>query len=110
MGDVGIDGRPGRHVARSSRLVALVRAEEAGVVPLLHRDQRDPWHVVGLELRKKLINVKVEVGQMSMSGQVGNVGVGNLDASLSDGEQLDLEDFAELAFAHTVPVKKECSF
>ena len=33
----------------------------------------------------------------------------NLDASLSDGEQLDLEDFAELAFAHTVPVKDECN-
>ena len=50
MGDVGIDGRPRRHVARSSGLVALVRAEEASVVPLLHRDQRDPWHVVGLQL------------------------------------------------------------
>ena len=53
MGDVGIDGRPRRHVARSSRLIALVRAEEASVVPLLHRDQRDPWHVVGLQLREK---------------------------------------------------------
>ena len=42
-------------------------------------------------------------------GQGGNVGVGNLDASLSDGEQLDLEDFAELAFAHTVPVRQECN-
>ena len=48
MGDVGIDGRPRRHVARSSGLVALVRAEEASVMPLLHRDQRDPRHVVGL--------------------------------------------------------------
>ena len=64
MGDVGIDGRPRRHVARSPGLVALVRAEEARVVPLLHRDQRDPWHVVGLQLREKLVNVKVEVGQM----------------------------------------------
>ena len=64
MGDVGIDGRPRRHVARSPGLVALVRAEEASVVPLLHRDQRDPWHVVGLQLREKLVNVKVEVGQM----------------------------------------------
>ena len=64
MGDVGIDGRPRRHVARSPGLVALVRAEEASVVPLLHRDQRDPRHVVGLQLREKLVNVKVEVGQM----------------------------------------------
>ena len=64
MGDVGINGRPGRNVARSSGLVALVRAEEASVVPLLNRDQRDPRHVVGLQLREKLVNVKVEVGQM----------------------------------------------
>ena len=64
MGDVGIDSRPRRHVARSSGLVALVRAEETRVVPLLNRDQRDPWHVVGLQLREKLVNVKVEVGQM----------------------------------------------
>ena len=64
MGDVGIDGRPRRHVARSPGLIALVRAEEASVVPLLHRDQRDPRHVVGLQLREKLVNVKVEVGQM----------------------------------------------
>ena len=64
MGDVGINGRPRRHVARSPRLVALVRAEEASVVPLLHRDQRDPWHVVGLQLREKLVNVRVEVGRM----------------------------------------------
>ena len=64
MGDVGINGRPRRHVARSPRLVALVRAEEARVVPLLHRDQRDPWHVVGLQLREKLVNVRVEVGRM----------------------------------------------
>ena len=96
MGDVGIDGCPRWHVARSSRLIALVRAEEASVVPLLHRDQRDPWHVVGLQLRENLV-------------KGGNVGVGNLNASLSDGEQLDLEDFAELAFAHTVPVKQECN-
>ena len=53
MGDVGIDGRSSRNVARSSGLVALVRAEEARVVPLLHRDQRDPRHVVGLKLREK---------------------------------------------------------
>ena len=64
MGDVGINGRPRRHVARSSRLIALVRAEEASVVPLLNRDQRDPWHVVGLQLREKLVNVRVEVGRM----------------------------------------------
>ena len=50
MGDVGIDRRPGRNVARSPGLIALVRAEEASVVPLLNRDQRDPWHVVGLQL------------------------------------------------------------
>ena len=64
MGDVGINGRPRRHVARSSRLIALVRAEEASVVPLLNRDQRDPRHVVGLQLREKLVNVRVEVGRM----------------------------------------------
>ena len=110
MGDVGIDGRSSRHVARSSGLIALVCAEEASVVPLLNRDQRDPWHVVGLQLREKLVIVKVEVGQMvkdkvkSVKVKFEMLGVGNLDASLSDGEQLDLEDFAELAFAHTVPV------
>ena len=115
MGDVGINGRPRRHVARSSGLVALVRAEEASVVPLLHRDQRDPRHVVGLQLREKLVNVKVEVGQMvkdkvkSVKVKFEMLGVGNLDASLSDGEQLDLKDFAELAFAHTVPVSQECN-
>ena len=96
MGDVGIDGRPRRHVARSPGLIALVCAEEASVVPLLNRDQRDPWHVVGLQLRENLV-------------KGGNVGVGNLDASLSDGEQLDLKDFAKLAFTHTVPVKKKCN-
>ena len=76
MGDVSIDGRPRRHVARSSRLVALVRAEEASVVPLLNRDQRDPWHVVGLQLREKSVIVKVEVGQMvkSVKVKVGDVG------------------------------------
>ena len=95
MGDVGIDGRPRRNVARSPGLVALVRAEESGVMPFLHCNQGDPWHVVGLQLRENLV-------------KGGNVGVGNLNASLSDGEQLDLEDFAELAFAHTVPVKEEC--
>ena len=83
------------------------------MVPLLNRDQRDPWHVVGLQLREKLVNVKVEVGQMvkdkvkSVKVKFEMLGVGNLDASLSDGEQLDLKDFAELAFAHTVPVKEE---
>ena len=48
MGDVGMDGCPRSHVARSPGLITLVRTEEARVVPLLHRDQRDPRHVVGL--------------------------------------------------------------
>ena len=46
MGDVCVDRCPGGHVASSAGLVALVHAEEPGVMPLLHCDQGDPWHVV----------------------------------------------------------------
>ena len=52
VGDVGVDSRPCRHVASSTGLVALVRAEEPGVVPLLHCNQGDPGHVVRLQLQK----------------------------------------------------------
>ena len=77
MGDVGIDRRPGRNVARPSGLIALVRAEEASVVPLLHRDQCDPWHVVGLQLREKLVNVK-QGGSWSNGQGQGQVGQGQV--------------------------------
>ena len=52
VGDVGVHSRPCRHVASSTGLVALVRAEEPGVVPLLHCNQGDPGHVVRLQLQK----------------------------------------------------------
>ena len=54
VGDVGVDGCAGGHVAGPAGLVPLVHAEEPGVVPLLHCDQGDPWHVVRLKLEKKL--------------------------------------------------------
>ena len=54
MGDVGVDGRPGGHIAGPPGLVPLVHAEEPGVVALLHCDQGDPWHVVRLKLEKKV--------------------------------------------------------
>ena len=53
MGDVGVDGGPGGHVARTPGLVPLVHAEETRVVALLDSDQGDPWHVVGLKLHKE---------------------------------------------------------
>ena len=53
VGDVGVNGRPGGDIARTTRLVPLVHAEEAGVVALLDSDQGDPWHVVGLKLHKE---------------------------------------------------------
>ena len=53
MGDVGVDGGPGGHVARTPGLVPLVHAEEARVVALLDSDQGDPWHVVRLKLHKE---------------------------------------------------------
>ena len=99
MGDVGIDGRPRRHVARSSRLVALVRAEEARVVPLLHRDQRDPWHVVGLQLQEDWLRSICE-----------DVGGWNLDTGLANCQELHLENFAELSLTHTVSEVEEFQF
>ena len=54
MGDVGVDGCSGGHVAGPPGLVPLVHAEEPGVVALLHCDQGDPWHVVRLKLEKKV--------------------------------------------------------
>ena len=53
MGDVGIHSCPRWHIASSSRLVALVHAEESRVMTLLHGDQRDPWHVVRFKLQKR---------------------------------------------------------
>ena len=53
MGDVGIHSCPRWHIAGSSRLVALVHAEESRVMTLLHGDQRDPWHVVRFKLQKR---------------------------------------------------------
>ena len=49
--DVGVHRGPGRHVARAARLVAVVGAEEAGVVPLLHHDEGDAGLVVWLQLK-----------------------------------------------------------
>ena len=53
VGDVGVNGRPGGDIARTTGLVPLVHAEETRVVALLDSDQGDAWHVVGLKLHKE---------------------------------------------------------
>ena len=51
--DADVDGGAGRDVARLARLLLLVGAEQAGVVALLHHDERDAGLVVCLELDKE---------------------------------------------------------
>ena len=50
MSDSDINSRSSRDVARLSTLLLLVRAEQTGVVALLHDDERDAWLVVRLQL------------------------------------------------------------
>ena len=58
MRDPDVDRRAGRDVAALATLLLLVRAEEPGVVPLLHHDEGDPRLVVSLELEKTYLNIR----------------------------------------------------
>ena len=53
MGDVGVHGRPCGNIPRSSALVTMVGAEEAGVVTLLDHDEGDSRLVVSFQLRNR---------------------------------------------------------
>ena len=99
MGDVGVHSRPGRHVASPAGLVALVRAEESGVMPFLHCNQGDPWHVVGLQLQEDWLRSICE-----------EVGGWDLDTGLANCQELHLEHFAELSLTHTVSEVEEFQF
>ena len=68
MGDVGVHSRPCRHVASPAGLVALVRAEESGVMPFLHCNQGDPWHVVRLQLQEDWLRSRRIFVQMLEAG------------------------------------------
>ena len=53
VSDAHVHRGPGGDVAALAALLLLVRAEEAGVVALLHHDERDAGLVVCLELDKE---------------------------------------------------------
>ena len=53
VSDAHVHRGPGGDVPALAALLLLVRAEEAGVVALLHHDERDAGLVVCLELDKE---------------------------------------------------------
>ena len=56
VSDADVHGGPGGDVPALAALLLLVRAEEAGVVALLHHDERDAGLVVGLQLMAIIIH------------------------------------------------------